>query len=185
MATNVNFAAVARPYAQAVFELASAAGQLSVWSDVLHAAAQIVGDPRVAALIDAPGADNRKLIDLVVGIATKAGDGIETAKVSNLLKLLAENRRLYALPDIARAYDAPKIEVENRVAVTLTPASAIDEVQQAKIVTALKKRFGREVTLRVEIDEQLIGGARLQADDLVIDGSVRTGLDKLATVLAN
>jgi F-type H+-transporting ATPase subunit delta len=185
MATNVNFAAIARPYSQAVFELASAAGQLGAWSDVLHAAAQVVGDPRVAALIDAPGADSNKLVDLIVGIAAKAADGIDSGKVSNLVKLLAENRRLYALPEIARAYDVRKTEVENRVAVTLTAASAVDQAQQANIVAALKKRFGRDVTLRVELDENLIGGARLQADDLVIDGSVRTGLDKLATVLAN
>jgi F-type H+-transporting ATPase subunit delta len=89
------------------------------------------------------------------------------------------------LPEIARAYDVRKTEVENRVAVTLTAASAVDQAQQANIIAALKKRFGRDVTLRVELDENLIGGARLQADDLVIDGSVRTGLDKLATVLAN
>lgn len=185
MATNVNFAAIARPYSQAVFELASAAGQLGAWSDVLHAAAHVVNDPRVAALIDAPGADSNKLVDLIVGIAAKAADGVDSGKVSNLVKLLAENRRLYALPEIARAYDVRKTEVENRVAVTLTAASAVDPAQQASIIAALKKRFGRDVTLRVELDENLIGGARLQADDLVIDGSVRTGLEKLANVLAN
>ena len=185
MATNVNFAAVARPYSQAVFELANADGQLAAWSDVLHAAGQVVADPRVAALIDEPGADTQKLVDLIAGIATKTANGIDPGKVINLVKLLAENRRLYALPDIARAYDARKTEVENRIAVTLTAASPVDEAQQANIVAALKKRFGRDVTLSVEIDDKLIGGARLQADDLIIDGSVRTGLEKLATVLAN
>jgi len=185
MATNVNFAAVARPYSQAVFELASAAGQLGTWSDVLHAAAQVVSDPRVAALIDAPAADSNKVVDLIVSIAAKAADGVDAGKVSNFVKLLAENRRLYALPEIARAYDMRKTEVENRVAVTLIAASAVDEAQQANLVAALKKRFGRDVTLQVELDENLIGGARLQADDLVIDGSVRTGLDKLAALLAN
>jgi F-type H+-transporting ATPase subunit delta len=185
MATNVNFAAVARPYSQAVFELAQAAGQLAPWSDVLHAAAQVVADPRVVALIEAPRADSHKLVELIAGIAARAGAGVDAGKISNLIRLLAENRRLYALPEIARAYDARKTEVENRVAVTLTAASAVDDAQQARIVAALKKRFGREVTLQVEIDENLIGGARLQADDLVIDGSVRTGLEKLASVLAN
>ena len=48
----------------------------------------------------------------------------------------------------------------------------------------MKKRFGRDVSLKVDLDENLIGGAMLRADDLVIDGSVRTGLEKLATVLA-
>jgi F-type H+-transporting ATPase subunit delta len=92
---------------------------------------------------------------------------------------------LHALPDIASSYDALKAEVENRVEVTLTAASPVDDAQQAKIVEALKKRFGRDVSLSVELDESLIGGARLQADDLVIDGTVSTGLEKLATTLAN
>jgi F-type H+-transporting ATPase subunit delta len=60
----------------------------------------------------------------------------------------------------------------------------VDAAQQSKIVAALKKRFDRDVSLTVELDETLIGGARLQADDLVIDGSVSTGLEKLATTLA-
>ncbi len=89
------------------------------------------------------------------------------------------------LPEIADAFDALKAEVENRVEVTLTAATPVDEAQQARIIEALKKRFGRDVSLTFALDESLIGGARLQADDLVIDGSVRTGLEKLATTLAN
>jgi F-type H+-transporting ATPase subunit delta len=92
--------------------------------------------------------------------------------------------RFTALPEISVAFDGLKAETENRVEVTLTAASPVDEATQAHIVEALKQRFGREVSLSFELDETLIGGARLQADDLVIDGSVRAGLDKLATALA-
>ena len=53
------------------------------------------------------------------------------------------------------------------------------------MVDALKQRFGRDVRLRFEQDENLIGGARLQADDHIIDGSVRTRLAKLASALVN
>ncbi|MEJ2140269.1 MAG: F0F1 ATP synthase subunit delta [Gammaproteobacteria bacterium] len=184
MANTGNHAAIARPYAQAVFELAKAAGQLGQWSEVLHAAAAVVSDPQVSRLIGAPATDKHKLVGMIADIAGKAADA-DAAKVSNLVRLLAENGRLEALPEIAHAYDALKAEVENRVEVMLTTASSVDESQQAKIIEALKKRFGREVSLKVELDENLIGGATLRADDLVIDGSVSTGLDKLATVLAN
>ena len=61
----------------------------------------------------------------------------------------------------------------------------MDPAQQARIVEALKKRFGRDINLHFKLDENLIGGARLQADDLVIDGSIRTGLDKLSSTLTN
>ena len=178
-------AAIARPYAQAAFELANAAGQLAAWSDALHAAGVVVCDPQVIGLIGSPGTDSAKLISLITDIAAQAAAGIDNGQIKNLIKLLDENGRLHALPDIASAYDALKAEVENRVEVTLTAASPVDDAQQAKIIAALKKRFGRDVSLKVELDEGLIGGARLQADDLVIDGSVSAGLEKLATTLAN
>jgi F-type H+-transporting ATPase subunit delta len=178
-------AAIARPYARAVFELANSAGQLAVWSDALHAAGAVVSDPQVTGLIGAPGTDSSKLIALIAEVAAQAAAGVDSSKLDNLIKLLHENGRLRALPEIASAYDSLKAEVENRVEVTLTAASPVDEAQQTKIIEALKKRFDRDVSLTVEIDESLIGGARLQADDLVIDGSVSTGLEKLATTLAN
>jgi F-type H+-transporting ATPase subunit delta len=178
-------AAIARPYAQAVFELANSAGQLAVWSDALHTAGAVVSDQQVVSLIGAPGTDSSKLIALITDIAAQAAGGVDSTKLENLIKLLNENGRLRVLPEIASAYDSLKAEVENRVEVTLTAASPVDEAQQAKISDALKKRFGCDVSLNVEIDESLIGGARLQADDLVIDGSVSTGLEKLATTLAN
>jgi F-type H+-transporting ATPase subunit delta len=185
MANTGNHAAIARPYAKAVFELANTAGQLDVWSDALHAAATVVSDERVSALIGAPGADHDKLSQLIAEVAAKAATGVDAGKLNNLVKLLAENARLRALPEIAAAYDALKAEVENRVEVTLTAACPVDGAQQAKIIEALKKRFNRDVSLNFELDESLIGGARLQADDLVIDGSVSTALEKLATRLAN
>jgi F-type H+-transporting ATPase subunit delta len=106
-------------------------------------------------------------------------------RLLNLLKLLAENGRLSVLPEIAELFDKFKADVENSVDVVLTAATPVDPVQREKIIAALKRRFGREVNLHFQLDENLIGGARLQADDLVIDGSVRTGLEKLSSALTN
>ena len=145
----------------------------------------MVTDEQVSGLIDAPGTDAAQLVDLIAGIATQAAAGVPGDKLANFVKLLAENGRLAALPEISSAFDALKAETENRVEVTLTAASPVDDATQARITESLKQRFGRDVSLTFELDETLIGGARLQADDLVIDGSVRAGLDKLATTLAN
>jgi F-type H+-transporting ATPase subunit delta len=103
----------------------------------------------------------------------------------NMLRLLAENGRLDVLPEIAELFDKLKADVENSIDVTLTAAAQVDEAQQRSIVEALQRRFGRKVNLNFKLDEQLIGGARLQANDLIIDGSVRTGLAKLASALTN
>ena len=82
-------------------------------------------------------------------------------------------------------FDELKADVENSIDVVLTAAAPVDDVQRAKIKDALKQRFGRDVNLHFKLDESLIGGARLQAGDLVIDGSIRTGLAKLASTLTN
>jgi len=178
-------AAIARPYAQAAFELAQEAGQLEPWSEALQAAAIVAADARVAALIATPGTDPARLVELFTDVVRHTVAAAPLEKVTNLLLLLEENDRLAALPAISEAFDALKAETENRVEVTLTAASAVDDSQQARIVEALKARFGRDVSLSVEVDPSLIGGARVQAEDLIIDGSVKTGLDKLATTLTN
>ena len=177
---------IARPYAEAAFELARDGGQLAGWSDALHAAAQVVANDDVARLIDAPGADLNAVVELIAGICDQAvPSGIDSARFRNLLRLLSENGRLQVLSDIAVMFDELKTDVERRVNVVLTAASPVDEAQQQKITTALKQRFGREINLHFQLDESLIGGARLQADDLIIDGSVRTGLEKLSSALVN
>ena len=177
---------IARPYAEAVFQLAREAGQLAGWSDALHASAAAVADEDVARLIDSPKADTGKIADIVADVARQAaGGGVDSTQLGNLLRLLAENRRLPALASIAAQFDRLKADVENSVDVVLTAATPVDPAQQAKITEALKKRFGREINLHFKLDEKLIGGARLQADDLVIDGSIRTGLDKMASALTN
>jgi len=181
MAENI---AIARPYARAAFELARDGGQLDAWSEAIAAAAAVVTDDQIKAVIGAPSTDSTQLVALISDIAGQAAGGVPADQLGNMIRLLAENDRLTALPEISAAFDALKAETENRVEVTLTAASPVDEATQARIVEALKQRFGREVSLSFELDETLIGGARLQANDLVIDGSVRAGLDKLATALA-
>ncbi len=179
---------VARPYAQAVFELARADGQLADWSRFLNLAAVLVAVPEVNRMLFTPGADLGKLGATIAGLcreqlgnpALLAG---EHSAGGNFLRLLVEKQRLGALPDITARFEVLKAEEENVLEVTLTTATPVSAEQQARIEDSLKKRFGRQIRLSVHQDAQLIGGARLQVGDRVIDGSVRTGLDKLATAL--
>ena len=177
---------IARPYAEAAFALAREAGQLAGWSDTLHTAGHAVVDKQLARMIDTPHTDDSIVVGIIEHVCRQAVTAsIDESRVRNLLRLLAENDRLPVLPEIARQFDKLKAEVENSVDVVLTAAAAVDDAQQARIVEALKKRFGRDVNLHFKLDETLIGGARLQADDLVIDGSIRTGLEKLSSTLTN
>jgi F-type H+-transporting ATPase subunit delta len=180
----------ARPYAQAVFEIAKATGDFRSWSEFLQLAATMAMDPDLGKTLQAPGSDVDRIAVAMADICREqlgsqafAGDGAR-ATASNFLRLLGENRRLAALPDIAGRFEVLRAEAENTLDVMLTSASTVDEGQQSRIAASLKQRLGREIRLSVKLDPALIGGARLQIGDRVIDGSVRTGLDKLATALS-
>jgi F-type H+-transporting ATPase subunit delta len=180
---------VARPYAQAVFEIARTDNQLGAWSDFLKMAAEIVLAPDAIRYLATPGADAFAMADGIAGICgDKLSDpalikGGPKAVGTGFLKVLADNQRLASLPEILARYEVLKAEAERTLDVVLTSASTVSDAQQQRIIDSLNKRFGKQVRLTVQLDPTLIGGARLQVGDRVIDGSVRTGLDKLATVL--
>ena len=180
--------AVARPYARAVFELGHESNTLAAWSALLASASAAVSTPEVEAALDAPGAQGERIARMIADIclqddaaAALAGNG----QGVNFLLLLAENRRLEALPDIVDVFEQLRAEVENTMDVTLRAAVPVSDEQRTRITAALKQRFGRDVRLNFVLDEGLIGGARLQADDHVIDGSVSTRLAKLASALVH
>ena len=180
---------IARPYAQAAFEIARTDNQLGAWSDFLTMAAEIAVSPDTRRFLAAPGADGFALAEAIAGICSeKLGnpallkDGPK-AVGAGFLKVLAENRRLGSLPEILARYEVLKADAERTLNVVLTSASAVSDAQQQRIIDSLNKRFGRQIRLTVQLDPALSGGARLQVGDRVIDGSVRTGLDKLATAL--
>ena len=103
MAENIG---IARPYADAVFQLAREAQQLAGWSDALHAAAAAVADPDMQRLIDSPKTDSADIAGVIASVAAQvAGGGVDAGRLENTLKLLAENGRLAVLPEIAVLFD--------------------------------------------------------------------------------
>ncbi len=168
---------IARPYAKAAFRQASANSQLDSWSSLLDRGAACVADERVAALIGNPRITPTELAGLVTAVA--GGEGVDD-KGRNFLRLLADNRRLGFLPEIARLFQALKDEAEGTVDVTVTSATAMQDVEREQIAAALTRRFGRKVRVHTEVDPALIGGAVLRAGDLVIDGSIKSRLERMA-----
>jgi F-type H+-transporting ATPase subunit delta len=167
---------IARPYARAAFAAAQDRGSLATWSEALHSAATVVTDPRVAALLNNPRMTPRQLADLVAGIA---GEQLGT-EWHELVLTLAQNRRLAILAQIATLFDELKDEKEHVVDVTVTAATELNDKQQHTLAAALKRRLQRDVRLHTAVDKALIGGAVIRAGDLVIDGSLRTRLERMA-----
>jgi F-type H+-transporting ATPase subunit delta len=113
---------------------------------------------------------------LVSGLAGPQLDG----QGRNFVQTLAENRRLAYLPEISTLFDELKDEAEGVIDVTVTSAAPLDKAQREALAAALQRRLKRQVRLHTETDPSLIGGAVLRAGDLVIDGSVRSRLDRIA-----
>lgn len=172
---------LARPYAKAVFELARDSGKFGDWSGVLKAIADAVTAPQVAALLGHPALTRADLSSaLTQSIGAKLG-----AEGTALLKLLVENGRLVAAASIAQQFEALRAEAESRADVEITTAVPVGDSQQQLLAGAVKKRLGRDVVIAWDVDEKLIAGAVIRAGDLVIDGSVKSELERLETALAH
>ena len=177
---------VARPYAQAIFEIADAAGALGAWSETLSVAGQLLADKGLVEYLGAPELSDERRVEFLTGLFSKAGSdllGGGDAKGTNFLKLLLENGRVSVLPEIAEHFEALKAKVENSVDAVVTSAAPLNAEQEQEIASSLKERLGREVRITTEIDETLIGGAVIRAGDVVIDGSLRARLEGLANAL--
>lgn len=174
-------ATIARPYAKAAFEYARDAKAFAGWSQGLQMAAQIVTDPRVAALSHNPRLVAADLAGLVTDVA---GDRLD-AGMQNFVRLLAENHRLLLLPEIAAHYEELRSEVENTVDVEVISAVALSGEQQDKLSQALSTRLKRKIRMHTAVDAALLGGAVVRAGDLVIDGSLKGRLQRLATDLTS
>lgn len=170
---------LARPYAKAVFELARESGQLQSWSASLQSIAGLVADPKIAGLIAHPALSRA---DLATVLAKAFGDA--SREVLSLVRVLIENGRLPVIAEIAGQYEQLRAEAEARVDVEITTAVAVGSAQQDGLAAAIRKRLSRDVNIEWTTDESLIAGAVIRAGDLVIDGSVKSELEKLETALA-
>ena len=168
---------LARPYARAAFNAARDEGRINAWSEALAFAARVAADPQAQAVLKHPQLTSEKATR-VLAIA-----GAEPS-VQRFVQMLADNRRLELLPEIAGLFEQLRAEAERVVKARVTSASQLSDAELVAIRDGLKRRFGREVELETAIDESLIGGALIDAGDVVIDGSVKGKLARLQSALA-
>ena len=170
---------LARPYAKAAFEYAQAHQQLANWSAMLGLAAAVSQDDTMQRVLKAPRLTSAEKATTFNEVC---GDKFD-AQARNFLSIVAENNRMELLPEIADMFELYKAEQEKSVDVDVTSAFALNDEQQDKLAKVLSARLGREVRLHAAEDASLIGGVVIRAGDLVIDGSVRGKLAKLAEAL--
>lgn len=172
-------ATLARPYAEAVGKLAAQDNSWTLWSQRLSLLAAVASDEQVQGLALNPAVDSARVAELVLSVCGEQL-GQEGA---NLVRLLAENKRLPLIPEIVSSFEALKAAQEGELSAHVTTAYAMSAEQLASLVAKLETKFGRKINATQSVDADLIGGVIIQVGDEVMDASVRGGLEGLGVTL--
>ncbi|MBB3323031.1 F0F1 ATP synthase subunit delta [Atlantibacter sp. RC6] len=172
------FVTVARPYAKAAFDFAVENQSVDRWQDMLAFAAEVTKNEQMAELLSGALAPET----LAESFIAVCGDQLDVHG-QNLIKVMADNGRLKVLPDVLEQFIRLREAREATVEVEVTSANALSEEQLEKISVAMEKRLSRKVKLNCKIDKSVVAGVIIRAGDMVIDGSVRGRLERLADVL--
>lgn len=170
---------IARPYAEAIYDLATASGNLDAWSDLLTFAATVSEDEQMCAVIGNPKLTLAEQEKVFLAVC----EGRLTDQSKNLMRLLLENRRIKLLPFISALYEQLKAEHTGTLDATITTAFPLTESEVQGVVEKLVARFKRQIQPTVVVDPELIGGVRIEVGDVVFDASVRGQLKKMAFTL--
>lgn len=170
---------IARPYAEALFKLAVEQGTLDKWASLLAEMAAIASNLDMRAAIDNPKLADKDIADLFLSIVKLPLN--DDAK--NVVQLLIENNRLALLPRIRVQFDELKSEHEGSAEAQVVSAFPISDGELQALTITLEKHFKRKIRPTVRIDKELIGGVKVTVGDEVLDASVRSRLQSMATAL--
>jgi len=171
---------LARPYALAAFECAQDKNVLASWDHMLVTAAEVAQNPAVVRFLAQPEITAKQASKLFCEVLVTVLD----KEKKNFIDLLAENKRLSLLPDIAQLFASYRAALDKTINVQVSSAVALDEPMKNKISAALTKRLKKQVSLECVIDPSLIGGVMVRAGDIVMDGSVQGRLKRLLDSLS-
>ena len=174
---------IARPYAKAVFDFAIEQRSIDKstvkkWEDMLGFLAEVVENDTMKYFLTS-SFSAEKLADTVISICGEQVDQYG----QNLIRLMAENKRLTVLPIVFKEFQH-YVEEYNAIAeVQVTSAQPLSIAQQEKVAAAMEKKLARKIKLNCNVDTSLIAGVIIRTDDFVIDGSSRGQLNRLANEL--
>lgn len=170
-------ATIARPYAEALFQaVASEAVQASEWLDEL---AVVAGNEELKQFADNPKVSAEQIFDVISGVLKTQ----LSVAGQNFLRLVIENGRLTALPEIASQFKVLKNLRAGVADATVYSAFAIEPAELSELIGLLERRFERKLNLTVELAPELIGGIRVAVGDEVLDTSIKARLEQMKAAL--
>lgn len=173
-------ATVARPYAEAAFQAAVGRGSLGSTADSLQLLAAIARNEQMRFVLSDPRVSAQQKKELFADVTGGKLDEV----TRNLLAVLVDNHRELLIGEIDEQFEALKRDHERVLKARITSAQPLTDQQRSDIVGALERRYGKKVEAEVDVDPQLLGGARVQVGDQVIHASVRDALAQMAAALA-
>lgn len=186
MAENLT---LARPYAEAAFQLAKGSNALAAWSESLGKLAAITTSAEMLESIGNPRMTPSQLTKLCVDVLGDGGAGKSggpmTTEQENFVRVLVDNQRMGVVAEISQLFDQLKHAHEGVKDAEITSAFALDDSAMSALVADLQRKFGCQIQATVKVDPTLIGGVRIAVGDEVIDASVRGKLAAMATALKN
>lgn len=172
---------VAERYASSLFDLAQEAGSAAaVGADLDRFQALIDESEDLKRLITSPVFSAEDQTKAISAVADKAGI---TGLVANFLKVVASNRRLFAVPGMIKAYRVIAARARGEITADVTSAHALTAAQETELKAALKGVTGKDVAIAVTVDPSILGGLIVKVGSRQIDTSLRTKLSTLKLAL--
>ncbi|MFV9930903.1 MAG: F0F1 ATP synthase subunit delta [Francisella endosymbiont of Hyalomma asiaticum] len=170
-----NISVIAKPYAKAAFEFANEHNLLQQWSKLLQTFSELIKDSSVAAIISSSTVSQIEIIDALKKQLDES--------FFNFLALIAENKKLSIMPEIANQFESIK-NIHNNIRVAnVTLAYATDKNILDSLKASLERKFGCTINMHINIDPAIVGGVVVKVGDTVIDSSISGHLEKLKSIL--
>jgi len=172
---------VAERYAGSLFDLARESGSVEAVEKDLGAVESLLSSSAdLQRLIESPVFSADDQFRAISAIADKAGIG---GLVGNFLRVVARNRRLFAIPGMIAAFRRIAAEHRGEVSASVVSAHALTAAQQAELEATLGQVAGKNVTVNLTVDPAILGGLIVRLGSRQIDTSLRTKLNSLKLAL--
>ena len=175
---------IAKPYAQAIFEIAGQSKSVSSWSDFLAAASVIMADKNTKAFIASPGKSKDQKFDLISALIGKITSRELSKQESAFINLILNNDRSSVISSIADAFESAVSNANKSKNFKVISAFELSDAEQKAIVEDLTSKHKTTVAVETEIDKTLKGGVIIKDGDKVIDTSIKAKVDALSVSLS-
>ena len=180
----MELSSIAKPYAQAIFEVAEQSNTISSWSEFLSIASAVIGDKSTKAFIASPGKSKNQKYDLISTLIAKASLKDLSKQESALIGLILKNDRSAAIESIASAYEMAVSNANQSKNFKIISAFELSESEKKVIIDDLISKHKTTVSVETEVNDALKGGIIIKEGDKVIDTSIKARVDALSVSLS-